>query len=126
MVCGQTRCLVALSCDDLNALHTGLKSSLKPEQETERVKSAAVKPVIMTITLCLFGMPSLAQAHFLSHHPKNDQCNCAEVDQSWHFHFIQQTSKFKSITRLDQGLESEASCKTLRGERLKWDVFTCP
>jgi hypothetical protein len=90
------------------------------------VGRTTVKPVIITTALCLSAMSSLAEAHLLSHHPEKDQCNCAEVDQSWHFHFIQQTSKFKSTTRQDQGLESEDSCKALRGERLKWDVFTCP
>jgi hypothetical protein len=104
-------------------------SNPKSAAETDRrktVRLVTVKPVIIAIALSLFGMPSLAQAHFLSHHPENDQCKCAEVNQSWHFHFIQQTSKFKSITRLDQGLDSEESCKTLRGDRLKWGVFTCP
>tara|TARA_A100001011_G_scaffold349015_1_gene387268 strand:+ start:272 stop:628 length:357 start_codon:yes stop_codon:yes gene_type:complete len=107
-------------------LHGNDPKSAAVTDRRKTVRLITVKPVIMTIALCLFGMPSMVQAHFLSHHPENDQCKCAEVNQSWHFHFIQQTSKFKSITRLDQGLDSEESCKILRGERLKWGVFTCP
>ena len=66
------------------------------------------------------------QAHLQSGHPDNDQCQCAQVDESWHFHFLQKISRHKTKKRDDFNLPSNDECSEQRHQRLKWDVFICP
>ena len=66
------------------------------------------------------------QAHLQSSHPNGDQCQCAQINEAWHFHFLQKTSKHKTEKRSDFDLLSDADCNERRHQRLKWDVFICP
>jgi len=66
------------------------------------------------------------EAHLQSGHPNSDQCQCAQVDDTWHFHFLQKTSKHKTKKRGDFHLVSDSACNEQRHQRLKWDVFICP
>ena len=67
-----------------------------------------------------------ATAHLLSQHPEKNQCNCANVDGLWHYHYVQETSKLKSISKLEGYFDEEAGCKDTRDFRLQWRVFKCP
>ena len=88
--------------------------------------------VSIKITLAIFfaafitSFTKNVEAHLQSGHPNSDQCQCAQVDESWHFHFLQQTSKHKIKKRGDFNLTSDSACKEQRHQRLKWDVFICP
>ena len=80
--------------------------------------------MILTAFFLLFTKN--VHAHLKSGHPNSDQCQCAHADETWHFHFLQKTSKYKTTKRADFDLPSEEKCDEQRHQRLKWDVFICP
>ena len=81
-------------------------------------------PLILIASIFLFTKN--VHAHLKSNHPNSDQCQCARADETWHFHFLQKTSKYKTTKRADFDLPSEEKCDEQRHQRLKWDVFICP
>ena len=78
------------------------------------------------LTAFIFLFTKNVHAHLKSGDPSSDQCQCARIDEAWHFHFLQKTSKHKTTKRADFDLSSEEKCTEQRHQRLKWDVFICP
>ena len=95
------------------------------KKQARNMVSIKITFVIAFTALIILSAKNI-QAHLQSSHPNGDQCQCAQIDESWHFHFLQKTSKHKTQKRGDFNLLSDADCNEKRHQRLKWDVFICP